>query len=58
MPPFLAHRITDFQNIDSRTLLRPESDDGYRRVPKDVEFRNLGLDAVDYLSSGGNDVLS
>lgn len=57
MPPLLTHGITNFQNVDSRILLRPESDDGHRRIAKDVEFRDLGLDAVDYLSSGGNDVL-
>jgi hypothetical protein len=58
MPPLLAHRITNFQDVDSRTLFRPESDNGHGRIAKDVEFRDLGLDAVDYLSSGDDDVLS
>ena len=57
MPPLLAHRITDFQNIDSGTLFRPESDHGHGGVPEDVQFWDFTFDAVDNLSSGGNDIL-
>ena len=57
MPPLLTHRITNFQNIDSGTLFRPKSDNGHRRVTEDIEFRDLGLDPVHYLSSSNDDVL-
>lgn len=58
MPPFLTHRVTNFQDVDSRTLLRPESDNGHGRITKYVKVRDLGLDVVNDLSSGGDDVLS
>lgn len=54
MPPLLTHRIANFQNVDSQTLLRPESDNGHGGIAKDVKFRDLGLDTVYYLSSGGD----
>jgi hypothetical protein len=58
VPPLLAHRVTNFQNVDSRTLLCPESDNGHRRVTKDVKFWDLSFDTVDNLPSGGDDLLS
>lgn len=57
MPSLLAHHITDFQNVDSRALPRPESDNRDGRVTENIEFRDLGLDSMDYLSSGNDDIL-
>jgi len=58
MPSLLTHRISNFQNIDARTLFGPESDNGRRRVTENVKFRDLSLDGANYLPSGSNDVLS
>jgi len=57
MPPLLAHSITNFQDVDSGILLGPESDDGDRGITKNIELRDLGFNAVDNLSSGGDDIL-
>jgi hypothetical protein len=57
MPPLLTHRITNFQNVDSGTLFRPKSDNGHGWIPKNIEFRDLGLDSMGYLSSGNDDIL-
>ena len=54
MPPLLTHRVADFQNIDSGTLLRSESNNGNGRVAEDVDLRDLGLDSADDPSSGGD----
>jgi len=58
VPPLLTHCVTNFQNVDSGTLFRPESDNGHRRVAKDVKFWDLSFDAVYNLPSCGDDVLS
>ena len=57
VPPLLAHCVTDFQDVDPRTLLCPESDNGHRRVTKDVKFWDLSFDIAYNLPSGGDDVL-
>lgn len=57
VPPLLTHRVTDFHNIDSGTLLCPESDNGHGRVTEDVKIWDLGFDIVYNLPSGGDDVL-
>ena len=56
MPPPLAHRVANFQDVDSSTLPCPKSDNRHRRVTKDVEFWDLGFDPVDNLPSGGDDI--
>lgn len=58
VPALLTHCVTNFHNVDSRTLLCPESESGRRRVTKDVKFRYLSFDAVYNLPSGGDDILS
>jgi len=57
MPSLLPHRITNFEDIDPGPLLRPERNNGYGWVTKDVKFRNLGFDTVDDLPGGGYDIL-
>ena len=58
MPPLLTHRVADFQNVESGTLLCSESNNGYGWVTEDVELRDLGLDTADNLPSGGDNFFS
>ena len=57
VPPLLTHCVTDFQNIDSKTLLCSESDNRHRRVTEDVKFWDLSFDTVYNLPGGGDDFL-
>jgi len=57
VPPLLAHHVPNFQDVDSRALPCPKSDNRHRRVTKDIKIWYLGSDTVDDPPSGGDDGL-